>query len=480
MRFTNQRLSIVVACCLACGAIERTDVGAASPRPDPEPCGAGSGGSGTPSAQPAPQISGAGVVAGGPAAALEASITLHVRRGVPAAGVRVLWHTPDGALVEDDVTSEDGVANAIVEPGSFVTLVSERHLVGVTFTNLETISGVGPGDVIGPLVNPDAGDSERVEQRLAWPGPVPGATQYAVQVGCGRTSISDSLESLDRVVLTPACAFDGRFQLLAEALDDGNRLVASLVSLGASIGAEPVPLGAWQAPRAALELELVNAPADGIAYVRTVLEKDGLRFWPFATREILLRNGGTATQLSLPPMDVEATLVQYRHVPAAPGAQTSGVTVRLDRLPPRLALDVDPGLPSMQLEPMRPEDGGLALTWRTEGELDLADYQLLTLVHDQRKDRVLFWSFFLPPTARSVRTPALPEPLAGLRTGEPFVPEAALIRVDLEGIEGGWDDVRRGRWPRVSRTTWSGAEFPPVRSRRAWQPRRGWLLESYP
>jgi hypothetical protein len=114
------------------------------------------------------------------------------RRGLPAAGARVVFQDLASNVVSDTVTREDGVAAAEVEAGDFVTLVEPKDPpVGpnpppTINDRLATFAAVEPGDELHIDLEPKP---PTVVVTMSAP-PMPGATLLQVTSTCGNGSIS--------------------------------------------------------------------------------------------------------------------------------------------------------------------------------------------------------------------------------------------------------------------------------------------------
>jgi len=123
----------------------------------------------------------------------------------------------------------------------------------------------------------------------------------------------------------------------------------------------------------------------------------------------------------------ESSQGQTRFVTERFPVDTASAGRTISGLPPRL----------LDLEYRDPDAGGPALVWEVEGDDNDADYfEVILAWEDDTASRDVSWRFLLPPTARAVAVPGLPEELAAARLPAGTFPSPWISRVADSNLDG--------------------------------------------
>jgi hypothetical protein len=341
-------------------------------------------------------------------------MVLAVVQGVAKAGVRVLFHCPDGSLAGDVTTGAGGGATFNVVSGAMATVVflPEQPTPGAA-SRLTTIQGLEPGDVV--MVTDDL-VSDAVLASAMLPGPFAGAQSYVVDFGCGaQASVpSASVGSPAMASVDPGCfGWQGRMSLVARAVG----ALAYTGIMDVPLTTPFVTLGPWRTDVSAFALSVTNAPAAttevdvtaGITGNGAVFHLDDPQTMPLAA------GGGATFQFpSIPQAFGDAV---YFDLTLKVGTSSGGRSSTLGwhrqdpTFPTGLAVDLtQTSLPvilnvvDQSTDPTRPD-----FTWQQVGAgAGTPDAIVVAMSFDQNHT----WRVLAPPTRAEVKLPELPASLA--------------------------------------------------------------------
>lgn len=368
-----------------------------------------------------------------------------LRNGAPEANVNVVFQDATGAVLEAKTTAIDGSASRVVTAGAMVTVV----LGSVVSSQLVTVVGVKPGDVLTAI--DDTGTIDAVAVDLPLATPPQGTVYYAAQTGrCG--SFLNQAGPL-RYSVAPECKRAGKFPVLVFAQDinqasigysfkKGNTVTAPdggttpITGLPAWATAGSVQLTATNAGTAAVDLGYAEI-ADGIGYAvgRSVMPMGGTASHTFDTY------GGFAdaaqyevTRIGalVGPYDPVVSIVKRASAPAAPQS-----------------IDLSQALPAMTMLTSDTTNGARPkVTIALAGAPTGADALLVSMswfgLNPEAGMTSGRWLIVAPPSTTTVTAPELPTALAALGPSLEMsfdAPSAAIF--DSDQVPG-YDQLRAG------------------------------------
>jgi hypothetical protein len=201
-----------------------------------------------------------------------ASITL-LSGGEPVDGMYVVFHNPDGTVIDSGETDANGEFNATIPFNAMMSIAFPTTLVngfGANHTTLYTIMGVQPNDAFEFDMDEDSDATPNYQQfEVVLPGMYSGATQYEVRNGCNTSQNPDPAQHQFLGVWNE-CVPGGKGVVLAIAKDGEGTWLAhsSMQDITATVipptfgGASNtvVTLPAWQTAFTTAELGASNYP----------------------------------------------------------------------------------------------------------------------------------------------------------------------------------------------------------------------------
>ncbi|MCW5833324.1 MAG: hypothetical protein KIS78_13060 [Labilithrix sp.] len=327
----------------------------------------------------------------------------------PEAGVRVVFHGADGAVLETKLTGADGKATRSdgATPAMASALLSKPgHRQIVTWT------GVEEGDQL--VVRDAEWNEERFigELTVTLPGPFSdaGATNYEVRAGNCQGYTEGQTVTFN---LLSYCYGEAKGSVLVRARDGEGDLVGHSFSKGNALptdgGAVAVATGAWRVPTS-VSLSVTGVPA-GVFGERELLEVAGGHGYRAGYAEGLEGQATFATATSFADA-LQANAFLY--------ANGSGKRAIAKRVAPAAAITLDatqllPPITSAEVsgtDARRP-----VLRWTTDGAA-AADGGLVRTHFYAPDETYSVWTFVVPPGSESVTAPAMPA------EAESFLPEA--------------------------------------------------------
>jgi hypothetical protein len=358
----------------------------------------------------------------------------------------VVFHDASGRVRSTSETGADGKACGSVTSGDMVTVA-----YGGPSFELVTVTDVRPGEEV--VVGEREGDSPTpvvgiVAPRLA--GPHDGATDYALSIGVGQTTVRRVAERPTLQVLSDY-VHEGTFALLAEALDASGKPLAYAVARAATPKAlVPVPLvlPAWSRDWQHVEVALTGTPtwATELA-VELELPGDPGQLLKRAAHVHVAGPGESVVRFDVPKGIGRSAVVT---VTASPPESRDGEHVqslwqqRFDGVPPRVAIDLARLLPPVTaarvestVDPARPR-----VSWSASD--NIRDTDLSAVVVRWPEASAHRWTLVGPPQGNGPwQLPELPDALAQWRPdGSPMT--AAVGWIDASEVDGYTDVLRRG------------------------------------
>jgi len=364
-----------------------------------------------------------------------AGVTVSVTRaGLPAAGISVVFHDAAGAVLQVVATGSDGKATSTgAAPAMASALLGGSG--AVTRRHVVTWVDVKAGDVLSTI---DFADPTVVAQYEVSFGSF--ADGGAVAYNAGSGTCGGSGDSPIAIPLSRGC-LNATSSVLGIALDVASDPIAVAYKKGIAApstdgGVGAVTLGPWLTP-STLTVTVTNAPAGSIDAL--VGEFSEGATYLSRTRSFV----GGETTLAFAPGFAEALEPAVLAVNATGG----GTRALIKRIPPgpAVAFDFATALPAILTgtndwsNVARP-----VIAWTSASPLSGSDGGHVTLGWtDQGHEGG--WTFIVPPSATSVKAPALPaEAAAWLPTSGAF-PETAgqLIFADVDSVPS-YDVFRKG------------------------------------
>lgn len=362
--------------------------------------------------------------------------------GAPIAERWVVFHDADGEVLDARRSGVDGKAAGEVPRGGMITVAH-----GDSLHALLTFSGVEPGDaiVVGEKDEEEGVATTAFAARITPPGPLAGAARYTVSLGVGETALPDPAAPVELPVLSRFVEKDGRFKVLAEALDATGEPLAFAFArapappdAGAARAAE-VRLGAWTRAWRPLDLVLVHPPSGSVAEAKlSIFAKDEDRF---DRRPRRVELGAATARVTFPVPPGLGTEGRIELAVTRDGSRRT-IVRREASLSPVTTIDLGatllPSVTAVRLEPTGAPDRP-AIAWDVDGDPAGADAAIAHASWPATREHV--WTVVAPPGARRVRLPALPPELAAWRPdGRPIAPGATLVEASFYE---GFADVRR-------------------------------------
>ena len=363
-----------------------------------------------------------------------AGVTVSVTRtGLPAAGVSVVFHDAAGAVLQVVATGADGKATSTgTAPAIASALLGGRG--AVTRRHVVTWVDVKAGDVLSTI---DFADPTVIAQydvsfaSFADGGPV----MYSAMSGACRGA-GDSPMVLP---LSRGC-MKATNSVLAFATNAVGSPVAVAYKKGiaapAADGGLGVTLDAWLTP-STLTVSVTNAPGGPIDAL--LAEFAGGATYVGLTRTFV----GGETTLPLAPGFAEALQASVR----VPNATGDGGRQLIKRIPPGAAVAFDLATALPPILTGTNDKSNLArpiIAWTSESPLSGSDGGNITLGWSNQEQEG-GWTFIVPPSATSVKAPALPpEAATWLPTSTSFTQTAGLIVfADVDSVPS-YDVFRKG------------------------------------
>jgi hypothetical protein len=383
------------------------------------------------------RASGAGD-AGGEAG--RATVTVY-DEGRPVAGRWVVFHDATGAVTSFAKSGADGRVSGAVTRGSMVTVAD-----GTSLRKLLTIQAVEPNDelVVGEVEEEEGAAKTQCRALVSIPSAHPLAKKHVVSLGVGRTEIPDPNKPLPMPVLRRFIV-DGKFPVLAEALDADGKAVAFSFERPAcgDAGNVDVRLPPWSTDFQPFTLVVKSArvgkaPPSIVAELSVVSGED--RF-DRGRQEATMRQG-TTFRFDTPR--ALGSKVIYKVAVAHPGAQDRSVLVeRRDDMPAQVELDLRATLmPRVETAILEPGSAAArpAVRWSLSGAGPKADAAVVRLAWPSTREHV--WTILAAPDAPTrVVAPVLPDELADFRpTGREITVAAAIVEASFLD---GYRDMRK-------------------------------------
>jgi hypothetical protein len=356
--------------------------------------------------------------------------------GTPYADRWVVFHDADGSVRSSGKSDALGKISGSVSEGGMVTVA-----YGSSIRRLVTVVGVKPSDsiLIGEKEDEGKGGDSLFRANVTLPGPRAEASRYMVSLGVAESEAPDPARSMTMSVLERFVK-DGRFAVLAEALDRGGEPIAHAFTWAAAAdsGDVAVTLPPWSTDVRTFEALLVNAPT-GVRSVRGDLGIVTASSNRFARPS---RSAGVSAETSLrflvpAPLGNDAAL---RIEATWDGDDKAGIA-RRRHLEPSMKTDLNaellPRITNARVtatsDVARPD-----VTW-SAASVAGADVLVLRLKWPRTGEHE--WTILLPPSARApFRLPALPNVLASWRPDARPISAAAGL-VDSSEYDG-YDEVR--------------------------------------
>jgi hypothetical protein len=359
----------------------------------------------------------------GPVDAGPVSVTV-LGVGGPRAGVLVVFHDANGAVISSTPTGSDGkVASGDELPAMASVLVANgaRH-------DIHTWVGVQAGD---QLVFRDPGDGNDVgAYDVTFSATVPneaGASGYTVETGrCGTGGDPPKLN----LPLAADCVQTTNSVLATARFDDVPVAYSFVKGIAGPNGATtPVTMGAWAVPSTVL-VTLKNPPSTPARAVRLAQISEGAAF--DGDLALIAENG-----TSLPYATGFAEALQANLFVDGP---TTGIWRGLaKRVSPGTALELDFANPLPELS--NPTVGGTdvrrpVFAW-TGAPADASGGIVRVLFTGPQVEEGYVWTFVVPPGQASVTAPSMPEaaasflPPAGAAMSVFSAPDVGFIKSEL-------------------------------------------------
>jgi hypothetical protein len=352
-----------------------------------------------------------------------AGVTVRVTRaGLAASGIQVVFHDDAGAVLEVVTTGASGEATSTgVAPAMASALLGGD---GAPSRRIVTWVGVKPGDV---LLAVDELDPTVVGHYDVSFEPFAGAVSYAAASGAcaaggavSPISIPLSKQCLHVANSVLAIANDGAGTPLAFAFAKGAPPPAPDGGTGA------VALGAWLTP-APLEVTVTNAPAGSLDAIVAEYSEGGTYLGP--TKSF---TGGTTT-LQYAPGFAEALQPVLVHAGPAGGVRS---LIKRVAPSPTVAFDFATALPALLTGTRNMADlKRPVLSWTAASPLSKSDGGDVILSWRDAQERPVSWTLVVPPTATTVKAPALPaEASAWLPASSASRVDATVVFVDVDSL----------------------------------------------
>jgi hypothetical protein len=324
-----------------------------------------------------------------PDAPWNGNVVVHVRRfqfdGLPDATAVVFHADATGALRATETTGADGLVELTVTAGDSVTVRQ-----GPQGSNLVTVAGVEPGDELwfGPPAFVQAG------QKVVTVPPHPEGGEYEIRGPC---MVPDSNPTPDVPVRWyPGCPDTRTVIAVAIGVGANGEDAYFTAPLTVANGGAVTLTGAWSEP-VDVSLTLQNAPSDAVLSFGGAL-MSGEYTTPYDGFE-------RGTQLQTITWQRPATLNDGTLFSII--FQDEGLFEVLKLLPPGTAtIDLTRRVPT--ITDVSTTDG---IAWTVSAADPIDAFVLYTAELDSKGQALSRWNFILPPEARALVRPQIPDPL---------------------------------------------------------------------
>lgn len=358
----------------------------------------------------------------------------------PVAGADVLVLRPDGTVIAETTTDDEGIATVDEVPAGSIMLIALEIVAGAPGSVTIAVYDLQPGDDIrfrGEAANGDFLGSMDVNLPTHPDTPA----SYVVASGCGSSTDSDTSVP---VSFSAACVIDDDADVLAWARDADQGVLGFLSAQRPFVSPGTMDLTGltWSAPQTiALEVHAIPSQAGAIA-VRAEQVLD-LRTYgnivetPFQSTD----SADLSFDIPRPASFGDSTLVELSLRANQSGLGEQQVSTRVAPEDDELDVLLEDGL--------LPWYGGTAysiedrvVTWsRTSG--DDPDGHYLLLVWEEESDGSTGgWFAISPPDWTELRLPPLPDGWEERQPREPASVEAALFAAESSEVDG-WDGARQ-------------------------------------
>lgn len=338
-------------------------------------------------------------------------------RGLPAAGVTIVWGDANGAVVDTSTTDAQGLASKLVASGTMVTAI----LGTATKQRLVTMLAVEPGDVLTAVDTTEDEDngpgSVTIDSIPANP-PV-GLTGYTTQTGRNCAGFINAVGTLPASVSAyNRCQHAGRTSLLVTAEQTSTELAFAYkkdIALNPDGGDTVVSIdgGSWT-PMGSHKITVVNGPTDAGSALLVASEfSSGVKLSRYTY--VATPDGGPQSgNIAVHPGYADTTVAEASYsVYNGPTRSHRGVAAKAGA-DGGTTLDFTGALPFIR---SFERDGGAdagpqTVTWSAEGPLTNADGAFIRFGWtDDLVDGGSVqgsWTFVAPPTTTSIKLPSLP------------------------------------------------------------------------
>lgn len=333
------------------------------------------------------------------------AVTLAItRRGVPAAGISVVFQAADSSLLDAALTNDKGIAWALMPSGGFVTSIESR---GAKLDELTTFAAVAPGDALVLEIDP-AGARDEWPVELSIPADA-SATAYQVYTTCGGPIGVDPAAPAQTTLL--GCG--GVADAVVVGFDADNQPLSAFFAGGVSLPEAPptdpptfmpVPLSGSYASLSPATFSYSNVPTSvtTVATFHAFASERGRVYERTAAEPV---SGGSAQTVIALPSTAAPSLVATTLYAAEVGTQTI-----FEASSPPYALDISAArLPGFATAPAFAAG---AVTWTESGgavQPDLVRVRIHAYRDDIPTGRAWGWRILAPRSGTSVAYPVLPD-----------------------------------------------------------------------
>ncbi len=378
--------------------------------------------------------------------------------GSPLEGMMVIFHNPDGTVIDDVTTDANGQATATIPPNAMISLLMVPQPVlpigGGQYSNLYTLMGIQPNDTYTFDVNPQGGAQHPSYQNIDvnLPGSFEGATYYYVYNGCTNTGSSDSAAEFIMYMSHDCLNGSGKFAVLAIAQDGNGQMIAysfldnqtpveqPIITFGGG-GNPVVNLPAWETTFTDANIDFEDYWQNGYSYVYgNLLHNNGwyLNWYLPETGVVRQPNGvGTVFELSSYTSfeDAAAWSLDGLEMPL------SDMTISLETLSPGRII----GAYLSNSTDSRP-----TVSFASTASPSALDGTLVCLEYDNYPPPVfgippsqqVIWHILAPPGAEEVQLPELPEEFAYLAPGETTYHNEIIVTQFAASDVDGYEQLR--------------------------------------
>jgi hypothetical protein len=322
----------------------------------------------------------------------------------PQAGVTVVFQDANGEVVESVVTGADGRATASAKSSSSIHMATAliRYMTSPEFI---TWVGVSPTDVL-TAINPQQGGLPPSNLfTITLPGAYPGANHHTAGIMSCQVTMTDPTKSLSTSLSADCVAATNPFLGIAWDISTTPATPLAFASVkGVAAPPASAVLGAW-APAVPLPVEIINAPADtnGTQVDVRVIE-DG--------RNLVQYHPSSLHSFSVPDGLADATqsraLMTFGSGCLGPPPCGDGgwrtIEMQVAGTPASITHDGSTALPAItafttdRTDPNRP-----LFAWTSNGSLASTSGGNVAFLFTGGN-----WSFIVPPSATTLKVPALP------------------------------------------------------------------------